>query len=394
MAVTAMTMGPMMVSAAGAGSQTATTSLTQPSTSGTTDQIILKAKFEMRAKRAGDLAYNALGNKAVGFWTDTNQYDNWWYEDNLTTPGGQFMPSGDETINTPVAICAVVAHPLLKANLTRFSVSADTDYPNVKGLGLTKEFCGNRKNEIELQALARVDGLRLVCGYDTYTGVKDRDPGLVTIYPGHNWADICEEIDQEQAKVFCGINVLSYEDPAGDYKVTAIATLDGGNRITGENTFQYLPLDAFKTDFTNVNYGNTVTIGNLASVDGDADMTTPLKPTVRETGNRVLTLHVAQDDMGFDQRILPVGTTVWNVHYKARLGSTPEWALLSAYDPSVKAGSPIVGGGYTLDNKLDLSEIKKLDFGIIVDKFPYEPGYQYGGNLVITATGSLESCSN
>jgi accessory colonization factor AcfC len=54
----------------GAGTQTATTSLTQPTTTGTTSPIVIKTKWEMRQFRTGDvIAANSLstGNQ-VGWW--------------------------------------------------------------------------------------------------------------------------------------------------------------------------------------------------------------------------------------------------------------------------------------------------------------------------------------
>jgi hypothetical protein len=349
----------------------------------------------MRQFRTGDvIAANSLstGNQ-VGWWNAGSTSLVAWYDDNFNAQGAQLLPSGDNTIDTNYAVCAVVAHPELKNNLNRFSVSADINYPNVQGIGTTKHFCGSRIVEIGLLPLSIADGLKLACSSTDGVDIQHRDATLITAN-GYTFTDICEEIAQQQAVVFCGTSVLSYEAPAGDYSVTAIATIDGGNQVTLGNLMNYMPVDAFKTDFTTVNYGNTVTIGNLASVDGDSVMLAgDGKPTVQETGNRVLTLHVAQDDMGFDQRSVN-NSLIWNVHYKTRLGSTPAWTTLASYEPSVKKGNAIIGGGYDLDNKLDLSQISKVDFGVLVDKYPFSAGTVYSGNLVITATGSLTPCGS
>ena len=386
--MSAMFAGPALATTTqvGAGdTHSAATGLTQPSTS-STSPIIVKAKWEMREERSGDCVDSRVGN-----WTSAAYTNGWWSEDNFVADGAQLMPSGDNTIDTNYAVCAVVAHPDLKNNLSRFSVSADINYPNVHGIGTTKQFCGQRITEIDLSALSVADGLKLACS-GAGDNVMTSDPGLATRYSNYTWSDICEEISQQEAVVFCGISTLSYEAPAGDYAVTAIATVDGAQQVTAANNMNYLPLVAFKTDFTSVLYGNNVLIGNLATVGGDTSMTTPLAPTVQETGNEVLTLHVAQDDMGFDQRTVN-NTPIWNVHYKTRLGSTPLWASLATYDPSVKKPNAIIGGGYTLDNMLDLSETQKLDFGILVDKYPYAPGTPYSGSLVITATGQIYPCN-
>jgi len=375
----------------GSSSDEVDTSLTQVTGSTGSENPIIKAKWEMRECRSSGTAEH------VGYYTD-DSYNNWWCEDNHTTDLAQFLPSGDENQNTPVEICTVVAHSLLKNpdDLDDFSVSADVYYPTVQTPTKPTQFCGKMISEIDLLPLTREEGLRLACGDASYSGIRQLDPGLPVFGTGYvdDYDDICHEIDQQEAVVFCGPIVLSYEDPEGQY-LTKVHVISPQNTLAGlNNEFTYLPLDAFKIDFTSIGYGN-VALNTFSSVSGDTSMTTPGSPTISGTGNTVLQINVNQDDMGFSTRLVS-GTPRWNVWYKARLGSTPIWSSLPYYAPD--ADYPTPPGGDDLDNLLDLSEIQKMDFGILVEKFlssQEHPSTLYEGDMTISGSEvAMDACGS
>lgn len=77
---------------------------------------------------------------------------------------------------------------------------------------------------------------------------------------------------------------MDYHQPAGDYRVEAIVVDQGGESGMLENTFNYLSIVALRCDFSSINWGR-VNVCQWNILYGDADMTTPTKPTIQNIGN-------------------------------------------------------------------------------------------------------------
>lgn len=401
MTLAALVAGPAQALAVvnpGDDGENVTTHLTQPGGTGVVSPVI-EAKFEAR-RCDGYLFNNKISTAQFPVGNGV-----WWCEEDKSNPGAQIVPSGDEAVNTDLMVCAVVAHPDLNNPIERakLNVSADIYYPLVESPidGSTKSFCGAKIEQITLTPNTDVDQtLRFMCsgtfdGYGTITsGIQEVDPSLLAMFETYDWDDICHQIYQQEAMVFCGTRVLSYEDPAGEYYVKAHAVY-GGLADDQWNKFEYLGLPAFKSDFTAVTYDGPVNQGSWYHQSGNETFTYGGDggATLKGTGNQVLQLTVRQDDMQLDK-----SSGIWNVRYTTRLGATPEWTWLDPnhwYYPSEKYAD-VTGGyvesgtgtneqGYIIDNLLDLSKDKKMDFGINVEKFPGVAGDSYSGHMTLEA---------
>ena len=388
----------------GVGSDSSATELVKSTSTGSTP-IIIKAKWEMRYGWSGEGTALSVGT------IDETHY----HEDDFNTNGAQILPSGDDNVDTKIKICGVIAHPGLSASPGDFSMSVDLQYPNVKDAN--QNFCGSLFPTFGLSRLTRNEGLELVCGrsdgttttdiYDPTAGIRNQDPGLPVRYDNsdtnspYTYADICHQLEQQEAFVYCGDVELSYEDPTGPYNVDLNANGPGGLYSHEYNVLTYSPLESFKIDFTTVKYGNVSLMTPTISVDaagnnvgGDADMNTPDKPTIQGTGNTTLAITVEQDDMGFGTTT--VGTDAnSNVRYKARMGSLPLWTDLTYYIPYNITTAESTPTSETLDRILQLSDIQKLDFQVYVDNFPsWHTDNTYTGNVYITSEAvMLPICS-
>lgn len=297
------------------------------------------------------------------------------YTDDDVLAGAQLLPSGQNNVHTTVAFCSIVTDPDGLADIK--NVYADFFYPNValgtshtplsdqSGLG-----CEELMQEDSLTRLTKAAGIDLFCN-----SVRNLNNNLPSFTSGYNYAEICNpdgELQKETAAVFCGEKQISYEDPAGDYEVWAVAQDQVGLQGTLENTLQYLPVTAFETDFTSVAYGN-VRLNTHKIISGDLTWNSPVntgRASVRNVGNTRLSMWVSQDDMGFGKT-----DGLWNVEYDARVGSGASFAV---YSPLVNQ---------ILDDELDLSELDEMDFSILVKKFP--PTHldsTYTGTMTLSAT--------
>lgn len=322
-----------------------TTGLTQDTTGGASP--IVKAKWEANPDR---------------------------YTDYSTDAGAQFMPTGVKDQNKTIAMCAVVTDPDGLADV--INVYADVFYPENIALGTShvplpdqsNAGCGELMQEDSLTKLSKAEGLALFCD-----NVRNLNNNLPTFNQGYDYNEICKadgELQKETAAVFCGQKDLSYEDPSGEYIVWAVGQDKVGLQGRLENHFDYLPLTAFETDFTSINYGN-VRLNTHKIINGDLTWdTTPHLASVRNIGNTRLAMSVLQNDMG-------LGKTDgrWNVSYDARVGSSAPFAV---YEPNVTT---------LLDGTLDLSELDEMDFSIDISKFPpTHIGETYTGTMTLTAS--------
>jgi hypothetical protein len=281
------------------------------------------------------------------------------------------MPSGEYQVNKTIGLCAIVTDEDGLADID--NVYVDVFYPDGIALGDSHVAledqsglgCGELMQEDTLTRLSKADGLELFCNK-----VRNENTNLPTFNQGYDYEEICKldgELQKETAAVYCGVKDLSYEDPSGEYKVWAVA--QDGNGLQGilENYFSYLPLTAFETDFTSVNYGN-VRLNTHKIISGDLTWGGE-KATVRNVGNTRLAMRVWQDDMG-------LGKTdgIWNVKYDGRVGS---FASFAQYNPEVTK---------VLADELDLSELDEMDFSVLISKFPpTHVGESYIGNMTLSA---------
>lgn len=343
--VSAITLCSLVLTVAPAFAQTSTTTVSTGLVRDTTGGAspIVKAKWEANPDRYTDASVDA---------------------------GAQFLPSGHYQVNKTIALCAVVTDPDGLSDIK--NVYADVFYPDVdlgashvaledqSGLG-----CGELMQEDSLSRLSKADGLALFCN-----SVRTLNNNLPTFNSGYNYNEICAldgELQKETAAVFCGQKDISYEDPSGIYPVWAVAQDQVGLQGILSNTFTYLPVTAFETDFTTVAYGN-VRLNTHKIISGDLTWG-PAKASVRNVGNTRLSMLVSQNDMG-------LGKTDgnWNVIYDARVGSG---ASFTNYYPTQTV---------ELADSLDLSELDEMDFSVLISKFP--PTHQsdsYTGTMVLSA---------
>jgi len=236
-----------------------------------------------------------------------------------------------------------------------------------------------REDEVELNRLDKMTGYNLFC--DT---VKNNNNNLPSFFEvdgiAYDYDEICNpvygELMEETAYVYCGNEVLWWEDPAGDYRVDVFALSTYGQFSNlASNDFTYLPWTLYEVDFSDVDYG-TVLLNNEKKVIADDDFTTPNRPTVRNIGNTRLYLGVVQNDMG-------MGTTddVYNVSYRARVGNDENnW---QAYYPEEHVW---------LEDVLDLSEEEKVDFAVTVTKFPNSSERWIGSMTLDAKSTAFRQC--
>ncbi|MBU4512411.1 hypothetical protein KKD19_04210, partial [Patescibacteria group bacterium] len=223
--------------------------------------------------------------------------------------------------------------------------------------------CGAFIEENELLPLPKMDGYNLFCGT-----IKNDNNNLPKFFPmptggDYNYDEICGatgELMKETAKVYCDDKDLTWEDPAGNYRVEVFAQDKVGNFSYTDpakadidyNEFTYLEAQGYDIDFTAINYGE-VALNSHKIISGDLTWGNNV-PSIRNTGNVRLYISINQDDMGLGK----VGTT-WNVKYDARIGNEQlDWKW---YWPEVNT---------KLEDILDLSEIEEMDFSVLITKFP------------------------
>lgn len=302
------------------------------------------------------------------------------YTDDSISAGAQFIPSGQYQVNKNIAICAVVTDPDGLADLA--GVYADVFYPNGIALGThhvalpnqSGAGCGALMQEDSMTRLDKTVGYNLFCN-----SVRNLNTNLPTFNvktPGteptmYDYPEICNadgELMKETAAVYCVEKPLSYEDPSGTYPVWAVAQDKAGLNGVLKNSFEYLDLTAFETDFNTVSYGN-VKLNTHKIINGDLTYGTANLPTVRNVGNTRLSMQVTENDMGLGKT-----NGNWNVIYDGRVGSS---AAFTNYYPDTLT---------TLVDPLDLSETDEMDFSIDISKFPpTHEGGSYTGTMMLSA---------
>lgn len=332
---------------------TVTTGLTQDTTGGA--KPIAKAKWEMNGPSWSGFTFIGTGT------------------DDSSAAGAQFNPSGIKDKSKTITLCSIATDPDGLADIN--SIYGDVFYPvdvelgdshkplsDQSGLG-----CGELMQEDRLRRLSKADGLEIFCNK-----IRNNNNNLPTFASPYDYDEICKldgELQKETAAVYCVDKDLSYEDPSGKYEVWAVPQDKVGLQDKLINQFTYLPLTAFETDFTSINYGN-VRLNTHKIINGDLtwDALNQGLASVRNVGNTRLTMKVVQDDMGFGQT-----SGFWNVRYDGRVGSE---AVFKNYSPDQLI---------SLNNPLDLSELDEMDFSIDVSKFPPTHTGPYVGTMTLSA---------
>ena len=401
-ALAVMTVGPALTAAGTPDPSIVGTGLTIGTAGG--DRPFVKAKWEMKGKcfDASGATYNACSGVGEGL-------------DDSDAPGSQFNAPGTWGADMNYTVCAIASDLNGVADID--GVYADIYYPLLSPMHISEDpneidapsgGCGAFIEENTLIQLSKDQGIQLVCD-----SIKNGNPNLPVIETGNSamfanlgefYQDVCDpstgQLVQELAYVYCDDKSISWEHPAGNYRVEVTAHDAYGPGEILENHFTYMAFTGFEVDFDSITYKN-VTKDIRNQVPGDrnfgytpglctsyGDDTTCLnnscywydgachagdgKPTVRNLGNTRLNMLVAQDDMGFGQ-----SSSVWNVQYDARVGTLAgDWHNLYnpfkyQSDPGDPTGIEAAGDYAELYEILDLSETEKMDFVILVHKWEH-----------------------
>jgi hypothetical protein len=379
-----------IVSPALVGAAPITTQLTPATGGGSADPIVIKAKWEMYTP---GYLYGGSMPAQLG-------------EDESISDGAQFAAPGIWGQNLQYRVCGVVHGPSgsienirdvyteifwpkgREMHTTGHAPDTGTDKGiyNVNGAEIDNPTggCGVLKEQNKLIKLSQTDAINLVCNI-----LQVENPGLVTFYSNYNFTELCNNIDGQlvkgRAAVFCDDKTLTWEDPAGDYKVDVFAYDLNNNRSNIlTNNFTYLQEVGFGVDFGTVNYGS-LAIGEHKKIYGNKyflEAGSSALPTIRNLGNTRLTIGIAQDDMALGK--LDADPNTWRVQYNARIGDIEtNWTTYSPF--GIKGTQP--GTSYILLKEiLDLSEIEEMDFSVkVTEKWPSNLT-SYSGNMWLNAT--------
>lgn len=349
-----------------AGDSDVETHLTKGTTGGSAP--IVKVKWEMKAGTQG--------------------------EDDSTAKGAQFNAPMVWGENMNYEVCAIATDPNGADDIV--GVYADIYYPSDRPMHTSMDpdeidnpsgGCGAFIEENTLIKLGKEEGIKLFCD-----DIRTNNENLPVFTSGYDYDEICGptgELEKETAFVYCDEKSLTWEDPAGDYKVRVFAQDTAGNSsVVLENYYKYLPFTGYEVDFSEVDYGEVLlNVHKKISGDRDFDLSgNSDRPTVRNIGNTRLNMKVAQDDMNLGQT-----SGDWNVEYDARVGNDEgDWSF---YDPFGYVGETPGSDDYTTLNEiLDLSETEEMDFSILVTKWPDECDFS-GGMWLDASYAEFDTCS-
>jgi len=222
------------------------------------------------------------------------------------------------------------------------------------------EWCGSLKYEVVLDPYNPSNNDKQWDAFmDAYEAhlVKFNETWLATF---NNEAeaidDIHEEIYNGVGQVYRAKKTLQNHQPAGDYLVEVKAVSTGTPSVPVINTMTFVAMDSLLVDFATVDYGEAG-VYTWTMAPGDPNLGTPLMPTVWNNGNTYINVTVEQDDAEFGFRN-EGPDDVWNVRWRARLGSEDEGTVME-YDPYEKV---------TLPELLVMCTPTKIDFWIYPDK--------------------------
>jgi hypothetical protein len=275
-----------------------------------------------------------------------------WTEDDLVALGTQVNPvlSGDKYVYYWVVVTDVPVSDIDR-------VYVDVWHPD-----------GTHKYQVPLlNILSDPDALAY------WEAVHTHNPSIIYYGGSFTYDEIHTELFEQTAKIYWGAAKLSYCQPAGLYRVQGIVYDMSANTGVLENHFWYVPIVGVFYDFTVVDYDSAhqVYLNTWNQLDGDIDLGTILKPTVRTIGNVPVQFAVNQSDMGFGK----TSGVTWNVRFKARLGG----------GSSLWTGEYLPYQNVTLPGHLPLCTTEKLDFQI----FPVKLWLDAAGVPIYTYTGTI-----
>jgi hypothetical protein len=141
---------------------------------------------------------------------------------------------------------------------------------------------------------------------------------IISYNTGYDWADLWDQLQNGQLKVYYGHKQIHYCQPAGYYKVVARAYDTPGDYGELTNYFEYVLGVGIQTDFNHLDFGDAKKcvwkwIFGDWSWGGD--------PTIRSIGNWDVKVSLEFDDFGMGMSDFD-GNTEWNVEFDVRLGNT------------------------------------------------------------------------
>jgi len=288
--------------------------------------------------------------------------------------GAQFLPTGAYQENRLIMVCAIVADKNNADNINL--VAAGINYPQDTAISIDQEGnysgCGQLKESLSLEEITGLHASNLICN-----NIRNNNNTLIDWHQGeannfsYDYDHVCGQtglLEKNQAKVYCGVSELAYNDPAGEYQVIIKAQNQSGASAEGENYLKYFELTNFQTDFNDIQYG-LIEVEKLSTLEGDRKFSTSTRPTIRNTGNTRLRLKIMQNDFNLGKT-----NNLWNVEYQARVGSEAEYI---SYLPDITT---------ILNDPVDLGTSMNVDLSILVHKFPDQSdNIKFFGKMTLTA---------
>ena len=133
--------------------------------------------------------------------------------------------------------------------------------------------------------------------------------------------EIDEYLNNGTGWIYVEHNEFNCSDPAGFYTVCAQAFDHAGNYSCLANTFEYLSVVALRLDFSQIDYG-VITLSETKWVEGDDDMETSDKPTIKNDGNAPLDIWIESWDMTSDGGMIPADKL------DAKIDGVEQWLAL------------------------------------------------------------------
>lgn len=223
---------------------------------------------------------------------------------------------------------------------------------------------------------------------------------IIYYNPDYNWNDpdnkfqqLIDEINNCMVDLYYGRAKLHYCQPAGYYRVHAIARDIHGGQGTLDNCFEYVIGVGIETDFDSLDFGN-VELCQEKWIYGDWTWGSG-GPTIRNIGNWDVMIGVNFSDLGMEKSDLDGDGEVddWNVVYDVRMGDWPgaprgnrSWAEIHGrwINPYEEAIVPCQW--YRVDNYdvLRMCNTTKISFAIHVLKSIEYAEYSDDEGLIIS----------
>jgi len=133
--------------------------------------------------------------------------------------------------------------------------------------------------------------------------------------------EIDEYLNNGTGWIYVEHNTFNCSDPPGNYTVCAQVFDHAGDYSCLANTFKYLSVVALRLDFTKIDYG-VITPSETKWVEGDDDMETSDKPTIKNDGNAPIDIWIESWNMTSDDGIIPAEKL------DAKINGVEQWLAL------------------------------------------------------------------